>query len=178
MRVFLGVPVTPDIRNKASEIIKEFKIKLPECRWTKLENLHITLKFYGEISDEELNNIKLKINNITPGIKRGKLILTQLSRFDRRDRVVFIVDVIQENNWLTEFLLNLEKNEKIDYTAHLTLGRLKIKPAIRMKIAKFLKYYETKKDYFLNDRINNPEIVLYKSTLTQDGPIYEVLTKW
>lgn len=51
-RVFIAINLPEDIKQKLSE----YEIKWPElpCRWTKKENLHITLAFLGYTTDEEL----------------------------------------------------------------------------------------------------------------------------
>ena len=51
-RVFIAVNLPEDIKKK----LADYQFKWPElpCRWTKKENLHITLIFLGYLSDEEL----------------------------------------------------------------------------------------------------------------------------
>ncbi|MBZ9572097.1 RNA 2',3'-cyclic phosphodiesterase [Patescibacteria group bacterium] len=54
-RVFIAVNLPENIKRK----LTDFQEKWPELptRWTKLENLHITLIFLGYISDEEVFEI-------------------------------------------------------------------------------------------------------------------------
>ena len=51
-RIFIAINLPEDIRKKLSE----FPAKWPELpvRWTKKENIHITLVFLGYLSEEEL----------------------------------------------------------------------------------------------------------------------------
>jgi len=57
-RVFIAINLPEEIKKELSS----FQEKWPElpCRWTKKENLHITLAFLGYLSDEELLEV-LKI---------------------------------------------------------------------------------------------------------------------
>ena len=54
-RTFIAINLPEEIKEK----LAEYQLKWPElpCRWTKKENLHITLIFLGYLSDEELLNL-------------------------------------------------------------------------------------------------------------------------
>jgi len=51
-RIFIAVNFSENIKNK----LADYKEKYPAlpCRWTKAENLHITMAFIGQTSDEGL----------------------------------------------------------------------------------------------------------------------------
>ncbi|MCJ7787087.1 RNA 2',3'-cyclic phosphodiesterase, partial [Patescibacteria group bacterium] len=51
-RVFIAINLPENIKKK----LTDYQLKWPElpCRWTKKENLHITLAFLGYLTDEEL----------------------------------------------------------------------------------------------------------------------------
>ena len=57
-RIFIAINLPEDIKKKLTDYQAKW-LELP-CRWTKKENLHITLMFLGYLSDEELLEI-LKI---------------------------------------------------------------------------------------------------------------------
>ncbi|MBI4101693.1 MAG: RNA 2',3'-cyclic phosphodiesterase, partial [Candidatus Nealsonbacteria bacterium] len=48
-RIFLAINLPENVKKK----LADFKSKWPDlpCRWTKAENLHITLVFLGSVSD-------------------------------------------------------------------------------------------------------------------------------
>lgn len=54
-RVFIAINLPEDIKNK----LADFQYKWPElpARWTKKENLHITLEFLGYLTDEEILDV-------------------------------------------------------------------------------------------------------------------------
>ena len=64
MRAFVAISIPEEIKNRISEIqnqIPKFNGKL-----TEKENLHLTLKFLGEISQDLLENVKSAIANKIP----------------------------------------------------------------------------------------------------------------
>jgi len=58
-RIFIAINLPENIKKRLSEYEAKW-LELP-CRWTKKENLHITLAFLGYLADEEL----LKVCKIT-----------------------------------------------------------------------------------------------------------------
>ena len=51
-RIFTAINLPEDIKKK----LADYQLKWPElpARWTKKDNLHITLEFWGYLTDEEL----------------------------------------------------------------------------------------------------------------------------
>ena len=58
MRVFVAVDIDEFIRNRIAAFIKGIEGFAPDARWVRPESLHLTLKFVGEKSSEEVDNIK------------------------------------------------------------------------------------------------------------------------
>ncbi|MFA4998952.1 MAG: RNA 2',3'-cyclic phosphodiesterase [Candidatus Paceibacterota bacterium] len=54
-RVFIAINLPEKIKRELSEY-KDKWLELP-CRWTKRENIHITLVFLGYLTDDEVLNI-------------------------------------------------------------------------------------------------------------------------
>ena len=58
MRAFLAIEIEPYIKNKieeSQEIISESESS--NIKYVERENIHLTLKFFGEIDDEKLDEI-------------------------------------------------------------------------------------------------------------------------
>ena len=59
MRLFSAITLSDDIRDNIWRLVKECEERDAKVKWVRRENLHITLKFYGEIKDEkEIEGIK------------------------------------------------------------------------------------------------------------------------
>lgn len=173
MRVFIGIPIPDKMKDKISELQKKFDIK--GIKLVEPKNLHWTVKFFGYLKEEvkEVKKIMDKIHFEPFKIGIGGVgVFPSLSYI----RTIWIgVD-----NGKKEFLNFLEdtknkftdigKSDNKGIKPHLTIGRVKRiydkeKLIDLIEKNRKVKIGETKID----------RLVLYKSTLTPKGPIYEAL---
>ena len=178
MRAFISIELPERIRK---EIFKEFeKMKnsgLVSGNFVKKENLHLTLKFFGNISEEEIEKIKSKISELSfskfelftdgvgvfPSEKYVKILWTKLIS----NKLKFIKDIIEEK--LFEIGINKETRE---FSSHVTVARVK-NVTDRTKFLEKVKTMQIKKMSFEVEKIS-----LLKSELTRNGPIYKVLEEF
>lgn len=165
MRCFIAIDIEPQLREKIYEVqqrIQERALKLVEK-----ENLHITLKFLGEVNEDKIPSIIERLQKVKE--KKFEIELSGLGVFPNFNylRVVWInvksngnlenlVKVI--SSWLTEF--------PSEFSPHLTIARVKFRPeTLRENIM-------ANKDVYIGKQtVNN--FSLKKSVLTQKGPVYE-----
>jgi len=181
LRIFIAIPLPFSIIEYLTEIISSFKKQLPDhsIKWVKPENIHLTLKFLGNISTAKLSDLYKHFD--TPlQIKPFELEITKLGAFPSifKPRVVWVglseskplgnlSLFINEN---TEFL-GLENEES--FSPHLTLARTR--PGIKKG------NIENLKQLFAKNRIIEPQSFqvnhfnIYQSTLTPKGPLYSIL---
>ena len=61
MRVFIAIDLDEQIRkalgNLQTELRSKVDIKKGDAKWVNPENIHLTLKFLGEIKDEQVVNV-------------------------------------------------------------------------------------------------------------------------
>src|SRR5882762_3533659 len=64
MRLFVGIDITPEIRNRISVYVASLQREFPTvgAKWVKPELLHLTLKFIGESNEPE--KIKAALSTI------------------------------------------------------------------------------------------------------------------
>ena len=170
MRAFISV----DMPEEVKEEIGRIQNKLPKFfgKKTELENLHLTLKFLGEIDEKRVEEVKKKLKEI---------------RFEGFDAEIKEIGVFSERFiriiWL--YLNNCEKLQKeVDeklknlfepekrFMSHLTIARVK-KIENKYKFLKELKELKIPKIKF---KVEN--FKLKKSTLIEYGPIYETLEEY
>ncbi len=64
MRIFAALDLDPELRRKIATFMEGVKGCAPEARWVKPESLHVTLRFIGEQSHEEVENLKRQLAGI------------------------------------------------------------------------------------------------------------------
>ena len=64
MRIFIAIPVPEEIKGQASQIKSELSRLKPDIKWVEYENYHITLKFLGEVTEKQLDEIKTKLSMV------------------------------------------------------------------------------------------------------------------
>ena len=53
-RLFIAVPVSDEVRLAAARLIAELRLSGADCKWVEPENLHLTLRFFGETPLERI----------------------------------------------------------------------------------------------------------------------------
>ena len=177
MRAFIAIPLPQNIKDYLNSIQAQFKECDIYAKWVNTQNVHMTLKFLGEVEKEKIPSIENAINKSTAGLRPLKANLINFGFFpnERNPRVFFISTDEEETLQRTVYELekNLEPlgfNPEYRFKSHITLARLKGKRNIACLTDKY-KVIEPDKFFYVNS------IVLYKSILTPKGPIYEEIFK-
>ena len=69
IRAFLAIDLDDDLKPKINKVIKQFKQIDTNIKYVELLNLHLTLKFFGEIDTEGLKLLESKIANVVSEFK-------------------------------------------------------------------------------------------------------------
>lgn len=170
MRVFVAVDIPKNIR----EEIKKIQKKIPEFKGkkTELENLHLTLKFLGNIDEKVLSEVKKRLKEIK--IKSFETEINSLGVFSPSFiKIVWIhltnFEALQKI--IDKNLSGLFEKEK-RFMSHLTIARVK---SIKNK-KEFLEELERIKFPEIKFRVK--DFRLKKSTLSRKGPVYEDLEEY
>ena len=176
MRLFIGIFLPEEILDYLYEVENKLKKNLPaKINWVTKKNLHISLKFIGETSENNLGLIKEKLNKIK--FKLFKTKLGQIGVFPNENHVSVIWvgikpagKAIELQQKIDSELLGLFPKDQ-RFSAHLTLARVKfIKNKDEFK--KNIKIEINEKEFEVN------EFCLVKSELSKDGPKYEILERF
>jgi 2'-5' RNA ligase len=65
MRVFVGLDIDEEIRERIAEFVAEVRRAAPDVRWVTPESLHVTLKFIGEKPEAAVAGIEKALASIT-----------------------------------------------------------------------------------------------------------------
>jgi len=177
MRLFIGIDLDNRIKEELFKIIENLKKLKLDAKWVKKENLHLSLKFLGETSEDKLEKIKEIISKTSQNFSSLEISTQNFGFFPNENypRVFFVnTDKEEELKKIVSFLedkleeIGFEKENR--FKSHITLARFR-----SLKNIDVLK--KELKNISISLRFNFTEICLFKSTLTFDSPIYEVIFK-
>jgi|SRR6056297_516000 len=173
MRCFIALEVGEEVKKKCLAYIATLKEMGFRGKWVEKENLHITLFFLGEISEEQMKRTAVMVKNAP--YDPFSLRINRLGYFQKHDKPSVIWLGFKKSDPLQELYLAMKKELEAkghqafgnNYMPHLTLGRIKTAPEDwndRLKVMPIK-----------NMRITDTVLSLKHSTLTKNGPIYKVL---
>lgn len=129
MRIFIALDIPEEIRRRMAEYMQRMRPHAPEARWVRPEGLHVTLKFVGEVKDDQLQRIKEALKTVTGAPFDVKFENVGFFPGPKSPRVFWIgVDGGEALSQLaSQVELAVEKvgvaREDKDYHPHLTLAR-------------------------------------------------------
>jgi 2'-5' RNA ligase len=182
MRAFIAIELPKEVKEVLRDVQERLKASGADVKWVEPKNIHLTLKFLGEISDEQLHKITAILNDISKDKKSFLIRLSSLGAFPKINspRVIWIgIDRGQQETKALAQALE-EKIEKIGipqedrpFSSHITIGRTRS----NLGRDKLVAQLNNLADYFkkMPQELTVDKITLFKSTLAPQGPIYEVL---
>ncbi len=180
VRAFIAVPMPEYVVSHLAMLQNEMKSSgFPKLKWVRPENIHLTLKFFGDIPVDSINRIGEVMAAVSKGVAPMTLTAGGLGVFPtiRRPRVIWtgLKGRIHE---LIEFQKRLDGNleeigfpgENRPFKAHLTLARIKhpVSPQLLIKAFDALGGLESRP--YSADRL-----ILFKSVLKPGGAEYHPL---
>jgi len=179
IRAFLAIDLPGSLRLGLAQVQGKLKESGADVRWVPVGNIHLTLKFFGNIPDGDVEAIAAAAREVAAKQAPFELQVTQAGAFPsaKSPRVVWLGlggDLIP----LAQMYHKLEKAfaalghlpEGRPFNPHLTLGRVK-SPANRHRLAQILERMAPLE--WPPFKVN--EIILFRSTLTPQGSIYTPL---
>lgn len=179
-RIFAAIDLSEDARQKVAAYIERLRREFPNLRvvWEKPEKIHLTLKFIGEIGDEQLKKLTDAVEKSAFQISNFKLQISETGVFPspRNARILWLglKDERKSLQKLSEILENEcvkqgFAKEKRDFKAHLTLARLKEKSSelVEMHLHKNFEPVE----------FEVSEMVVFQSELRPTGSVYKTVSK-
>jgi len=178
IRLFIALPLPPSPVEHLAGLIERLREQGGAVKWVKPENIHITVRFLGDTDEAQVPQIKAALNEIAPRYDVIDTTIFRLGGFPNlnRPRVIWAgmdgsVEAMQKMARQIEHAmrdLGFEKDKK-SFKPHLTLGRVR-DPGGLEALSGFMKDLRFDDIPMTLDRL-----VLFQSTLTPRGPIYDRL---
>jgi 2'-5' RNA ligase len=177
IRTFLAVEIGPSARRAAAEAARRLarEVRGREVRWARPETYHLTLRFLGEIAEEQVAPLAARVAETVADLAPFELRLGALAAFPslRRPRVVAIT-VLPEAP-LAALARRVEAavihaglpGEDRAFRPHLTIGRVRDRAHPELG--------EAEPIIALPFRV--AEVVLYASDLQSDGAVHTPLER-
>ncbi|HZO98818.1 MAG TPA: RNA 2',3'-cyclic phosphodiesterase [Terriglobia bacterium] len=180
MRTFIAIDLPEEIRAALHREQTAFRAVCPDGRWTKPEGIHVTLKFLGEVSADQVRQVTEALQNLGqfeefsleakgfgffPDARRPRVFWAGIEAPPDLLKLVSRVETTMEK-------LGFAREER-PFSPHLTLARFKIprpQPALRAAA-------ESKKDQSLGTfRVS--EFFLFESRLAPEGADYRRVVRF
>ena len=175
MRSFIAVELPEAARGELSRIISLLKGTDADVKWVRPGSVHFTLKFLGNVQDEEIPVIARKLRKAVSNVRPFDITLEGMGVFPGWEYVkVLWVGLSRGADEIKVLAGRIEKamqdegfqKENRDFKPHLTLGRVrspKNRERLREQVTSII---------VNNVAIYVDRIVFFKSELTREGAIY------
>ncbi len=178
IRAFIGIaiPVSPSLR----KLLHNFESLGNAIKTVSERNLHVTLKFLGDVSEEQIADVGRILAEIVPRYQSHRISLVGVGAFPHAQRPSVVWIGMQQAGKLVELAGEIEQElrpvgfapEHRGFSPHLTVGRIKTRPP-QMLFDLMNSHAQLE---FGEIMIN--EVRLYSSELKSQGPEYSTLQSY
>lgn len=183
VRAFLAIEPSVDVLAAVGRLQEKLKREIGcSVSWTRPQGNHLTLKFFGNINYNTVEDICALIKKQAATTPPLHLKIEKMGVFpDLRKPRILWVGTSGDSEKLTLLQNKLEADfevlgfprENRPFRAHLTLGRIKYARAVAGIAAALKKHGD-----FAAGELRVHELILFRSKLTQQGAIYTKLGKF
>jgi len=180
VRAFIGIDIDETVRQKLVAVQEQLTATGAGLKLVEPSNIHVTMKFIGEISDDKVVSVSEALKRAAAGTKQFDIRVKGVGVFPNLGyiRVVWVgvtdgrEDVVNLQQKIERELQPLGFHPERDFVPHLTIARVKTARG-KGRLAAFVK--EMGDAEFGITRVQ--AIELKQSRLTQKGPIYSALAR-
>ena len=170
IRLFVGIEL-PDLLQEQLLLLQG---GVPNATWTAPENLHLTLRFIGEVPENHMNEIDDVLAEVS--VSPFELSLAGVDTFARGREPTTIWAGLDPSESLSLLQSRIDKgltragfpSDEKRYTAHVTLARLH--RAVEARVAEYVAAH----NLFRAPPFRVEQFSLFSSYLTSSGAVYSV----
>ena len=181
IRSFIAIDLPGPVRRQLEMLVQELRKSNAQVGWVRIEGVHLTLKFLGNVAPELIEEIKPALAEAASQTPPIHLEPAGCGAFPsiKSPRVIW-VGLRGQTTALTELGRRVEeamtafgfKPEDRPFKPHLTLGRVKGRQRLDVLQQILFEHRD-----FTAEPFDAVEVVLYKSDLRPDGARYAPLSK-
>jgi 2'-5' RNA ligase len=180
IRAFIAIDLSPEIQNKLDEIVLALRQRMVDApvRWVPAGNIHLTLKFLGDVSLVNLEMLKNILTSQASANRAFEVRVGDLGAFPsaNRPRVLWVGVNAPPELGALQYAIEKETTrlgyarEEREFSPHLTLGRV-ARNASTGDTRRISNVLSTYKVGFLG-AVRVSAVHLYRSDLRPDGAVY------
>ncbi len=182
IRTFVAVDIDSAVRDRVAGLVGRFRAAGADVKWVQPQNLHITLKFLGDVDAKEIHRVCGAVQDAVADAAPFEFEVRGAGAFPKpnRPRTVWLgiaqgqEEMIDLNQRIEPALEKLGfRREARRFQPHLTIGRVRRGgPAV----AELGKLIGEQADVELG-LTKVPEVIVFSSELDRSGPTYEALAR-
>jgi len=176
IRAFIAIELDEPVRRGLADLQEDLERSGADVKWVKPANLHLTVKFLGQVEDETVRRVNEIMEKAVEGVAPFGLRIAGAGSFPRgrRPRVVWVA-AHEVGSALEAIHRRLEKGlasvgvapDGRRFVAHVTLGRVRS----GRRAERLADGIDRAADREFGEVTVNA-LTLFESTLTPTGPIY------
>jgi 2'-5' RNA ligase len=184
IRCFIAIHLPANVQKQISTYSENLKKISHDVRWIRAKNIHLTLKFLGEIEAKRVDLVKKNLYSLSDQFSPFCLKISGSGCFPgkKRPRVFWLgMEQGKENplfsihHWIEEQLLKLGfEKEKRRFSPHLTLGRVRARQPVDFSDL----FIFLEQNPFIPIEFQVEEIVFMQSNLKASGAEYHNIEKY
>lgn len=181
IRTFIAAEINEDVADGLANDIASLKTRFPRVKWSRPENLHLTLKFLGDVKERDLEELFDALTGTVTGLAPFALEVKGFGAFPgwRHPRVIRAgcgegsEDAAELANAVETACDDLGyEREKRPYRPHLTLGRVTLPADAAGMDAEAAKLMD--KTYGF---VDIDAVTVFMSSLGRAGPVYSPMAR-
>ena len=181
IRSFIAVPLAPGVRAATTRLIRRLQEPGDGIRWVPTENLHLTLKFLGDVDNVQVPEICRELEAVALQVPPFDLGFGGTGGFPQLERARTLwVGIDDPSQRLRQLVADIErrmadlgfKPESRDYRPHLTLGRTR--SGARRVTEHLVERLAAERKTRLGE-MTADTVVLVASFLDKRGPTYQTM---
>jgi len=178
MRLFVALELPEQLRIAIASVKGAFDGVGMQAKWTPQENMHVTLKFLGEVDEKALPHVKRCVTEAAASVEPFDVAVEGAGSFGRPPRVVW-AGIAEGAEQAASLMRKLEESlsfivkEEREPSPHMTVARV----ASCADSERFFQALATMKAKRFGS-FHAHCIALKRSVLTPDGPVYSTVEKF
>ena len=178
IRAFYAIELNDEVRSAALNIVEKLKGNewSEHVRWTANDNLHLTIRFLGDVTEETLQSMNTSVKDKLASCEPFSIMFKEPRLFPHFKKPRVVAAIVPHNDELLAIAEILEscavaaglEPETRQFKGHLTLGRCKKTFPKRTKLESIP----------FSSKLPVTRITLFQSQLSSEGPTYIKLSEY